>query len=75
MRLNCEVAIQNWSSTQGLVSRRKATRANISIGRKPGRNQSENDGDGTVFLLLCTASNMTGTKYKVDIMQPDSNGP
>ena len=67
MRLNCEVAVQNWSSTQGLVSRRKATRANISIGRKPGRNQlaAENDGDGTVFLLLCTASNMTGTKYKI----------
>jgi hypothetical protein len=73
MRLNCDVAVQNWSSTQGLVSRRKATRASISIGLKAGRNRvstsAENDGGGTAFVLLCTASNMSGTKYKVDITQ------
>jgi hypothetical protein len=68
MRLNCEVAVQNWSSAQGTISRRKATRASISIGRKPGGNQAtENNGGGTVFLMLSTSSNMTGTKYKVDI--------
>ncbi|CAB3995704.1 Leucine-rich repeat 1 [Paramuricea clavata] len=68
MRLNCDVAVQNWSSTQGLVSRRKATRASISIGLKAGRNRvtsAENDNGGTAFLLLCTANNMSGTKYKI----------
>ena len=70
MRLSCEVAVQNWSSTQGLVSRRKAARASVSIGRKPGQNQvTENDGGDTVFLLLCTASNMSGTKYKVSMVE------
>ena len=70
MRLNCEVAVQNWSSTQGVISRRKAARASVSIGRKAGRNYAtENDGGDTVFLLLCTASNMSGTKYKVNIIE------
>ena len=70
MRLNCEVAVQNWSCTQGLVSTRKAARTSISIGRKPARHEGrgmENDSNGTVFLMLCTTSNMSGTKYKVNI--------
>ena len=73
MRLNCEVAVQNWSCTQGLVNTRKAARTSISIGRKPFRHEGrgmengQNDRNGTVFLMLCTTSNMAGTKYKVNI--------
>lgn len=68
MRLDCEVIVQNWSSTQGLVCRRKATRASISVGRKAARSSikcHQNQETDNVLLMLSTANDLSGSKYKV----------
>ena len=68
MRLNCDVAVQNWSCpSQGLGAQRKSVKASLSVGRKPcsSLNRNQSDEQSTAFLLLCTAKNMNGAKYKV----------
>lgn len=68
MRLICDVAIQNWScSSQGVGGHRKPVKASLSVGRKPCRSlpQNQSGGQNTAFLLLCTAKNMDGAKYKI----------
>lgn len=69
MRLTCDI---NVSSRPGKSapprSLGKPTRATISVGRKNSK-----DGEkGTVFLLVCTAKEKSGTKYKVqtEIVHP-----
>ncbi|KAK3734845.1 hypothetical protein QZH41_011749, partial [Actinostola sp. cb2023] len=68
MRLTCDISVSSRPGNSGPSrSLGKPVRATISVGRKSGR-----DGDrGTVFLLVCTAKEKNGTKYKVhgNIMQ------
>jgi len=65
MKLTCEVSVSvRPGKSAPPRSLGKPTRATISVGRKSGRNEEK----GTVFLLVCTAKEKTGTKYKVQIV-------
>lgn len=66
MRLTCDICIAIRSSNSGAPRMQgKPVRASISVGRKNGRSE---DGRNTVFLLVCTAKEKSGTKYKVTHM-------
>ena len=43
----------------------KPTRASIALGRKPLTQCSTNGHDPKVFLMVCTATNRTGMKFKI----------
>ena len=66
MRLNCEVSIVNRLAPS--LSKRnsnKPARASLAIGRKESSKLVGAMAEKTVFLLVCTAKERTGTKYKV----------
>lgn len=61
MRLQCEVeVISRLLPTCGLRGRGRATRALLSLGRPPGRARG-----GGVYLMVCTARDRSGARYKV----------
>ncbi|NXU55580.1 LLR1 protein, partial [Turnix velox] len=61
MRLQCEVeVVSRLLPTCGLRGRGRGTRALLSLGRPPGR-----AGGGGVYLMVCTAKDRVGARYKV----------
>lgn len=63
MRLQCEVeVVSRLLPTCGLRGRGRGTRALLSLGRPPGR--AEGGGSG-VYLMVCTARDRVGARYKV----------
>lgn len=61
MRLQCEVeVVSRLLPTCGLRGRGRGTRALLSLGRPPGRARG-----GGVYLMVCTARDRVGTRYKV----------
>ena len=66
MRLNCEISILNRLAPSANVrNSTKPARASLAIGRKDSTKSSDGTAAKTVFLLVCTAKERTGTKYKV----------
>ena len=59
MRIEATVEILNRSANM----RTKPTRTSLAIGRKPL--QCENGQDPKIFLMVCTAANRAGTKFKI----------
>ena len=65
MRLNCEISIVNRIATSHNVrNTSKPARASLAIGRKDSSKLADEKGRN-VFLLVCTAKERNGTKYKV----------
>ncbi len=63
MRVGAEVTVSNRGLAQHNMRRAgKAARASLALGRKKVKEEGEQD---QVFLLLCTAQNRGGTKYRV----------
>uniref|UniRef100_A0A8C3C239 PIF1/LRR1 pleckstrin homology domain-containing protein n=1 Tax=Cairina moschata TaxID=8855 RepID=A0A8C3C239_CAIMO len=61
MRLQCEVEVlSRLLPSCGLRGRGRATRALLSLGRPPG-----GAGGGSVYLMVCTARDRAGARYKV----------
>lgn len=66
MRLNCEILIVNRAAPSlNMQNASKPTRASLAIGRKETPKHDENVPKKTVFLLVCTAKERNGAKYKV----------
>ena len=66
MRLNCEILIVNrLAPSANIRNTTKPARASLAIGRKESTKSSDGTAAKTVFLLVCTAKERTGTKYKV----------
>lgn len=64
MRLQCEVeVVSRLLPTCGLRGRGRGTRALLSLGRPPGR--ARGGGSGGVYLMVCTARDRVGARYKV----------
>ncbi|XP_050753561.1 leucine-rich repeat protein 1 isoform X2 [Gymnogyps californianus] len=64
MRLQCEVeVVSRLLPTCGLRGRGRGTRALLSLGRPPGR--ARDSGGGGVYLMVCTARDRVGARYKV----------
>ncbi|XP_014676737.1 PREDICTED: leucine-rich repeat protein 1-like [Priapulus caudatus] len=62
MRLTCSLEIGNRIlPSLNVAGKRTSARTQISIGRNPGSDSK----DGTLFLMICTAQNRVGTKYKL----------
>ncbi|XP_070577246.1 leucine-rich repeat protein 1-like [Ptychodera flava] len=62
MRLTCDIDIASrLLPSQGLAGKSKSIRASLSIGKRPGTDSKE----GVIFLLVCTAKDKTGTKYRL----------
>eukprot|EP00058_Branchiostoma_floridae_P025031 XP_002610521.1 hypothetical protein BRAFLDRAFT_260421 [Branchiostoma floridae] len=65
MRLICTVEVNNrLCPSHNLASSKSKGRgghATLTLGRKPGSDSKE----GMVFLMMCTAKDKTGTKYKL----------
>ncbi|XP_022801362.1 leucine-rich repeat protein 1-like [Stylophora pistillata] len=65
MRLNCEISIVNRIATSHNVrNTSKPARASLAIGRKDSSKLVDEKGKN-VFLLVCTAKERNGTKYKI----------
>ena len=70
MRLNCEVVIINrLAPSANIRNTTKPARASLAIGRKESTKSSDGTAAKTVFLLVCTAKERTGTKYKVCVKE------
>ncbi|XP_078349981.1 leucine-rich repeat protein 1-like [Oculina patagonica] len=66
MRLNCEISIVNRvAPSLNMRNASKPTRASLAIGRKETPKHVDENGKKTVFLLVCTAKERNGAKYKV----------
>ncbi|XP_033127782.1 leucine-rich repeat protein 1-like [Anneissia japonica] len=62
MRLTCNAEVVNRQlSSQGMSKKVRPVRSFLSI----GRSKSTDSKTGAVFLLLCTAKDRVGTKYKL----------
>lgn len=62
MKLQCDVEVVNrMLPTYGMKSRGKGTRAVLSIGKHLDKASQR----GNVYLLICTAKDRAGSKYKV----------
>lgn len=64
MRLNCEILIVNRVALN-MRNASKPTRASLAIGRKETSKQVDDSKGKAVFLLVCTAKERNGAKYKV----------
>ncbi len=74
MRLNCEVeTIYSLALTSGGVpSKSSRSRASLSLGKKPSAKSSTSKeaperGKDELYLILSTAKNVEGAKYKVEV--------
>ena len=66
MRLNCEILVVNRvAGSLNMRTLSKPTRASVAIGRKESLKTHIGGKEITVFLLICTAKEKNGTKYKV----------
>lgn len=64
MRINCEISIVNRiAASHNVRNASKPARASLAIGRKDS--SKLDDERGKVFLLVCTAKERNGAKYKV----------
>ena len=68
MRLSCDIFITNrLTPSHSVHGQSKPARASVAIGRKDSVLKSHlTDKRGTVFLLVCTAKERNGVKYKVN---------
>ena len=65
MRLNCEISIVNRiAPSHNMRNASKPARASLAIGRKDSSKHADEKGKA-VFLLVCTAKERNGAKYKV----------
>ncbi|XP_072030341.1 leucine-rich repeat protein 1-like [Amphiura filiformis] len=63
MRLSCDVEmLSRGLASYGMRAKTKPIRSSISIGRRPGASSSK---EGLIFLLVCTAKDRNGTKFKL----------
>lgn len=63
MKLQCDVEVVNrMLPTYGMKSRGKGSRAVLSIGKHLDKATQRG---GNVYLLICTAKDRAGSKYKV----------
>ena len=71
MRITCEVDVSNrLLPSFNMRNKGKASRAQLSIGRKPGSDQT----DGEVFLMIGTKQDRSGTsKYRVGVYHSEGN--
>ncbi|KAJ8044442.1 Leucine-rich repeat protein 1 [Holothuria leucospilota] len=61
MRISCDVdVVSRLLPPQGLRGKGRSTRTSLAIGKKPCAGSS-----GGLFLLLCTAKDRNGSKYKL----------
>lgn len=66
MRLNCEILIVNRvAPSLNMRNANKPTRASLAIGRKETPKHVDENARKAVFLLVCTAKERNGAKYKV----------
>ena len=66
MRLNCEVSIVNrLGPSFSMRNSSKPARASLAIGRKESSKIAAGTAEKTVFLLVCTAKEKNGARYKV----------
>lgn len=62
MKLQCDVELVNrMLPTFGMKSRGKGTRAVLSIGKHLDKTTQRNN----IYLMICTAKDRAGSKYKV----------
>ena len=65
MRINCEISIVNRvAASHNVRNASKPARASLAIGRKDSSKLDDERGKN-VFLLVCTAKERNGAKYKV----------
>ncbi|XP_038075684.1 leucine-rich repeat protein 1-like [Patiria miniata] len=63
MRLSCDVDLKNrLLPSHGMAGKSRPMRCSLAIGR---RGSSDSNPEGAVFLMVCSAKNKTGTKYKL----------
>ena len=63
MRLSCDVDVVNRVlSSYNLKKASKSSRAQLSIGKKPGNGPMKDD---ALYLMLCTTKDKNGVKYLV----------
>ncbi|XP_022103702.1 leucine-rich repeat protein 1-like isoform X2 [Acanthaster planci] len=63
MRLSCDVDVKNrLLPSHGMKAKGRPMRCSLAIGRRGG---SSSKPEGAVFLMLCSAKDKTGTKYKL----------
>lgn len=66
MKLQCDVEVANrMLPTIGLKSRGRGTRAVLSIGKHLDKTGQRSN----VYLMICTAKDRAGSKYKVCVNQ------
>lgn len=66
MRLNCQVSIVNrLGPSFSMRNSSKPARASLAIGRKESSKIAGGTAEKTVFLLVCTAKEKNGARYKV----------
>ena len=66
MRISCDAEILNRGlASFGMRAKTKPLRSSLSIGRRPGASSSK---DGLIYLMVCTAKDKNGTKYKVRVV-------
>lgn len=64
MKLQCDVEVVNrMLPTYGMKNRGKGARAVLSIGRHVDKTTQRHN----IYLMICTAKDRTGSKYKVSI--------
>ncbi|XP_033634116.1 leucine-rich repeat protein 1-like [Asterias rubens] len=64
MRLSCDVELKNrLLPSHGMKGKGRPLRCSLAIGRRGGN--SSNGQEGAVFLMVCSAKDKTGTKYKL----------
>ena len=64
MRIHAEVDIVNRLLPSLSLKGSKSGHAQLSVGRKPGADPTE----GAVFLMICTAKDRNGAKYRVRLI-------
>ena len=70
MKLTCEVEVVYSLAVAngGVGSRSHRARASLSLGKKTGGNPSGGRSREELFLIVSTAKNVSGTKYKVELV-------
>lgn len=64
MKLQCDVEVlSRLLPTYGMKSRGKGSRAVVSIGKHPDKSSQRS----MVYMMICTAKDRTGSKYKVRV--------
>ena len=68
MKLKCELEVvySLAVASGGVGNRSHRARASLSLGKKLGSNASGGRSWEEIFLIVSTAKNVSGTKYKVD---------